>query len=307
MTYGNGDGVSYSYDLFDRLIKTEYADTGEEIHYIYNAEGELAKLERRSSADALLESYTFEYDSLGRLIRSTQLGINGNPVQRTQHLYDTANRLSTQTWTIRNSTFSESYDYDDGDGSLTKLTLSTQEGDDPAVEESINYTYDVLKRLSRATVYNKRTITAYRLEVTIMLVKNQFVVVLLLFFLSFFVVRNMLWGIKELYLSKSERKRRTKGQTFIAWFTYSRYWEEIPKVLIWLYFSIVIVHPFALICILLAMRIAALAAITSVFTYSIIIFDAMWIIITGFLSWKPGSNRVHYEQWIIKSKKSKRK
>lgn len=76
-----------------------------------------------------------------------------------------------------------------------------------------------------------------------MSIYKQFLFTFLLWIGSFLAIRNILWGIKELYLSKHERKRRKKGQTFKEWFLYSRYKKEIPRILIWLYFIVLIIHP----------------------------------------------------------------
>ena len=118
-----------------------------------------------------LASYRFEYDSLGRLIRSAELDADGGTVQRTEHIYDGYNRLSRQSWTLGGKTYSESYVYDDpsdtnqngdgasdnnqsgggasdtnknGDGALTQMTTATG-----AV---IDYQYDTLRRLTRSEV-----------------------------------------------------------------------------------------------------------------------------------------------------------
>ena len=109
MTYANGDYVSYTYDLFDRPVKTVYTDVGgaqRSDEYVYNANGALAM--QRSSTG---EVYRFEYDSLGRLIRSAELDGNDAVVQCTEHLYDTANRLTSQSWTVGSDTYTESYTY----------------------------------------------------------------------------------------------------------------------------------------------------------------------------------------------------
>ena len=93
-------------------------------------------------------TYRFEYDSLGRLIRSQQR--DGNTVtQRTEQLYDTANRLSAQGWTLGGTSYRESYAYDASDGSLT--TLNT------AVGTKIGYNYDALKRLRSRAIYQGST------------------------------------------------------------------------------------------------------------------------------------------------------
>ena len=166
-TYANGDSVSYTYDRFDRLVRKSY-NSGSYVAYTYNAEGSLARLSYGDSTGELA-SYRFEYDSLGRLIRSAELDADGGTVQRTEHIYDGYNRLSRQSWTLGGKTYSESYVYDDpsdtnqngdgasdnnqsgggasdtnknGDGALTQMTTATG-----AV---IDYQYDTLRRLTRS-------------------------------------------------------------------------------------------------------------------------------------------------------------
>ena len=118
------------------------------MNYRYNAEGSLAELDYGEGDAAPTATYRFEYDSLGRLIRSQQR--DGNTVtQRTEQLYDTANRLSAQGWTIGGTSYRESYAYDASDGSLT--TLNT------AVGTKIGYNYDALKRLRSRAVYQGST------------------------------------------------------------------------------------------------------------------------------------------------------
>ena len=160
-TYANGAAVTYSYDLLDRLVEKSYHETGKPdltIRYTYNAESQLARLRYEEDGETV-GSYAFEYDSLGRLIRSTAMDENGSVTQRTEHLYDAFNRLSGQSWTLGAQTYSERYAYSDGekgDGSLTSMTAAT--GD------SLEFGYDALKRLNRVTVKNGSSVilnTAY--------------------------------------------------------------------------------------------------------------------------------------------------
>ena len=153
--------VTYSYDLLDRLVEKSYHETGKPdltIRYTYNAESQLARLRYEEDGETV-GSYAFEYDSLGRLIRSTAMDENGSVTQRTEHLYDAFNRLSGQSWTLGSQTYSERYAYSDGekgDGSLTTMTAAT--GD------SLEFGYDALKRLNRVTVKNGSSVimnTAY--------------------------------------------------------------------------------------------------------------------------------------------------
>ena len=153
--------MTYSYDLLDRLVEKSYHETGKPdftIRYTYNAESQLARLRYEEDGETV-GSYAFEYDSLGRLIRSTAMDENGSVTQRTEHLYDAFNRLSGQSWTLGAQTYSERYAYSDGekgDGSLTSMTAAT--GD------SLSFGYDALKRLNRVTAKSGSSIimnTAY--------------------------------------------------------------------------------------------------------------------------------------------------
>ena len=112
-TYGNGTVVEYTYDRLDRVTRMVYSG-GRYVNYRYNAEGSLAELDYGEGNAAPTATYRFEYDSLGRLIRSQQR--DGNTVtQRTEQLYDTANRLSAQGWTVGGTSYRESYAYDASD------------------------------------------------------------------------------------------------------------------------------------------------------------------------------------------------
>ena len=93
------------------MVRKSY-NSGSYVAYTYNAEGSLARLSYGDSTGELA-SYRFEYDSLGRLIRSAELDADGGTVQRTEHIYDGYNRLSRQSWTLGGKTYSESYVYDD--------------------------------------------------------------------------------------------------------------------------------------------------------------------------------------------------
>ncbi len=146
MIYGNGDSVNYSYDEFDRAVRIDY-NNGRYVTYTYDASGGLANASYGDNDTETAESI-FEYDSLGRLVRSVQSG-NGHVYQRTEHQYDEFSRLYIQRWTIDGKTRSEKYTYNDGEGKDGSLKqLKTGSG------HKINYNYDNLKRLSNASLTN---------------------------------------------------------------------------------------------------------------------------------------------------------
>ena len=157
MTYGNGNTVSYTYDLFDRKTAETYNDGAITYHYEYDAEGSLAGQYATDAAGATTEQYSYEYDSLGRLIHSKELDGSGSMVQRTEHLYDTSNRLTAQNWMFANgASFGQSYTYSDGadgDGALTTLSNSASV-DGTSFAPSVTYTYNTLRQVERKTTDN---------------------------------------------------------------------------------------------------------------------------------------------------------
>lgn len=125
------------------MVRKSY-NSGSYVAYAYNAEGSLARLSYGDSTGELA-SYRFEYDSLGRLIRSAELDADGGTVQRTEHIYDGYNRLSRQSWTLGGKTYTEYYSYDDAtDGSMTSFRTTAA--------QTLHFTYDALRRLQKTTV-----------------------------------------------------------------------------------------------------------------------------------------------------------
>ncbi|MBR4308271.1 MAG: hypothetical protein IKT58_01615, partial [Oscillospiraceae bacterium] len=151
-SYGNGHEITFEYDILDRLVKESYNDTEEYITYSYTAEGNVGKISHFEGNGTLIRDYIFEYDSLGRLIRSKEKNSDGTVLQ-TEHLYDVYNRLTQQRWDINGKSYLEEYRYNDpttaggrGDGSLKALHTATNQW--------IYYSYDGLKRLATSTVKN---------------------------------------------------------------------------------------------------------------------------------------------------------
>ena len=156
-TYGNGDSVSYFYDELDRLIRKKYNDSGEYTEYSYNAEGAIGEMRHCSiqNGQSTLTTYRFEYDSLGRLVRSSE-AVGDTVKLSTEHIYDAYNRLSKQKWSVDGSTYTEYYSYYDGtneDGSLKQFRTTSG--------QKINLTYDSLKRLQRSSITSNGGVEYY--------------------------------------------------------------------------------------------------------------------------------------------------
>ena len=134
MTFGNDQTVQYSYDKFDRTTKEQYNNVTYE--YAYDASGQLAK--QTSTAG---EEYNYEYDSLGRLIRSNEYN-DGEFEQRTEHIYDASDRLTKQSWYNAGGVTTMSYAYSTTTGLLSSLNATVQNSSIP-----VTYTYQGTNQL----------------------------------------------------------------------------------------------------------------------------------------------------------------
>ena len=148
--------MQYSYDKFDRTTKEQYNNVTYE--YAYDASGQLAK--QTSTAG---EEYNYEYDSLGRLIRSNEYN-DGTFEQRTEHIYDASNRLTKQSWYNAGGTTTMSYAYSTTTGLLTSLNANLVGTSIP-----VAYTYQGANQLRSKAIgsvmtkaYNFGTSSGYR-------------------------------------------------------------------------------------------------------------------------------------------------
>ena len=132
--------VEYTYDALERVEEISYYNTGtdEYVHYgyLYSSDGNLAGI---TKDDELL--YVYDYDTLGRLINSGKLE-DGEITLHTGHKYDTSDRIISQNWQIGEDTFSETYSYEEKDGTLKQMTTG---GD------TLEFNYDDLKRFDTRT------------------------------------------------------------------------------------------------------------------------------------------------------------
>ena len=170
MAYGNGDSVSYTYDAFDRQRTAAYND-GTTYHYDYSGDNDLARQYVTDGSGAVTEQYSYQYDSLGRLIHSRQSMDGGTLVQLTRHMYDDANRMTSQTWQFGTGLYRQQYSYTgvkadgatDGsvDGTISAITTTIP----GQLDVTSKYEYNDLRQLEKKTVtvpnQNRGTTTVY--------------------------------------------------------------------------------------------------------------------------------------------------
>ena len=156
MAYGNGDSVSYTYDAFDRQRTAAYNDSTT-YHYDYSSDNALTR-QYATDGSGITEQYSYQYDSLGRLIHSRQSTADGSLIQVTQHMYDNANRLTSQSWQFGTGLYHQQYSYTgvkaDGatDGSVdgTISAITTTVPGRSAITST--YGYNTLRQLTSKTV-----------------------------------------------------------------------------------------------------------------------------------------------------------
>ena len=164
MAYGNGDSVSYTYDAFDRQRTAAYNDVDRTTHerknvatyhYDYSSDNALTRQYATGSDGKITEQYSYQYDSLGRLIHSRQSTADGALIQLTQHMYDNANRMTSQTWQFGTGLYRQQYTYtgqnSDGkqvDGTISAIT-TTIPGRSAITSE---YKYNDLRQLKSKSV-----------------------------------------------------------------------------------------------------------------------------------------------------------
>ena len=135
---------------------------------------------------------------------------------------------------------------------------------------------------------------------------NALLVIFLLYIFAIISLRAFLEGAIMYQLNRSAYKKREKGKNFNEWLFYSRYKEEIPKILRILYYTVLLIHPvFIIACVLLYIMKLPLNLYRELVTF-IIIFDFVWYMLIQVLFWHPRGTYIPYERWITKKRGQKK-
>lgn len=144
-----------------------------------------------------------------------------------------------------------------------------------------------------------------------MSIERQILVISLMLIVMFLFFRSFYAGIKTYQLNNSAYKKRKKGETFREWLLYSRWKKEIPKGLILLYYSVLLIHLVGIIICLL-IHFANLPIIVDsmyigeVIVRSVFVGDAILWLTIKLLFWSHGRT-TPYERWIAKRRGQKKK
>lgn len=137
-----------------------------------------------------------------------------------------------------------------------------------------------------------------------MIFEHQIIVILYIYILVFVFIRGFLYGVKRYQLNNSAYKKRKENETFKEWLLYSRYKQEIPKVLRILYFVVLIIHPVSLIACLLMYLIDLSLTVGWLIAVIIVVFDSLWVSAIALLFWSPGRSYA-LNRWIKKRRGQK--
>ena len=152
-----------------------------------------------------------------------------------------------------------------------------------------------------------------------MSLKNQLIFITCLYLMVFLYIRSFLSGIKTYQLCKTSYRKSKKSESFKEWLFYSRYKEEIPKILRMLYYFVLLIHPMcAIVCIVLhiiesqigeAFTLQLAEAFTielrRAFALGLAAFDGLWVLVIQLLFWSSGPD-LAYERWINRKRGQKR-
>ena len=137
-------------------------------------------------------------------------------------------------------------------------------------------------------------------------INDQILVIFLAFFLTFVYIRCFFNGIKRYQLNNSAYKKRKKGETFKEWLLYSRYREEIPKILLVAYFSMILINILGLIICVIIYIVKAPQKIGDITARVVCYSDVTLVTITTLLFWSPSGDDA-YERWITKRRGQNKK
>ena len=150
-TYGNNASVSYTYDILGRVKTAIYSANSNPtsydrcLKYTYTGDGQPYQIEDSKTG----YTYTYTYDSIGRLESSWVKDSGGNILLRTRQVYNANNQVAGQQWTVGGTTYSQVFSYDNQTGLLSTMA--------PGDGSTLALTYDGLQRLSSVSggVYSK--------------------------------------------------------------------------------------------------------------------------------------------------------
>lgn len=130
---------------------------------------------------------------------------------------------------------------------------------------------------------------------------NQLILVFLFLIMTFFFFRVFFFGLKRFFFNNSAYKKRKKGQAFVEWLLYKRYWNWFPKSWLWIYYIGTMLHILVMVfCI--CMSLTNQECVGEIAARGIYYVDLVFYVIVLLLFWRPKDREFVYGRWIDKRK-----
>ncbi len=134
-------------------------------------------------------------------------------------------------------------------------------------------------------------------------IESQLFLLIAISIFSVLWIRVILWGVLDDNLKGNERKRREKGQTLLDRFLFRRYYDVFPKILLYLFMAVLIIHPLSIFIVILAVVCEWMREFSSFVVNAVMYFDFIWFFVVELLSLIPGRKKNDYSGWIRKLNK----
>lgn len=125
---------------------------------------------------------------------------------------------------------------------------------------------------------------------------------ILLFLIAFIFIRSFVAGIKIYQLNKSAYKKIRKQESFKDWLCYTKYKGVIPKIILILYWVVVISHSLGIVLSIVLWFMENPEEIIRKVLKILLYFDGIWYLIIQILFWSPSKPFGAYDRWIKKKK-----
>lgn len=135
---------------------------------------------------------------------------------------------------------------------------------------------------------------------------EQLVVISCIFFACFLFLRFFIYGVILHRIRGRTHSNRSKGQTLKDWFLYSRFKEVIPKFILFVYYSTIIIHLLAAIMCVLFNFMDLSEKLGDPTARIMYYFDGIWVLALWLAFWSP-KEIPKYDRWISKKWKKKDK
>lgn len=128
---------------------------------------------------------------------------------------------------------------------------------------------------------------------------RQILSILLLYLVSYVLVRLVVSSVKDYYYNNSSQKKIKKTETFKERFFYKKY-PKIPKIFIVLHNCILVIHPIVLVLCVICNYVKPLQQFGTYLLDFLILANGTWALVITVMFWSPTSTKFRFDRWLKK-------